>query len=188
MELTQISAQFCSSYTLHSSLFLHIFCFLKTVHSPFSISSHGLTGDTSPPQRPSRQAWQTVGNQTSAGPPTARRMARMAILPTALPTGRMDITVEQLHILERQVGKRTRRDCGCAALIFFPHTARWLWVNVVGSTVQSLSSRCLNRAYTFDWVLNTSSRQELEDNTVVTEEAWLCVVELLECTGKSYGS
>lgn len=46
------------------------------------------------PRRPSRHPWQTVGSQSSTGPPTARRMAaRMATRTTTRPTGRTATTV-----------------------------------------------------------------------------------------------
>lgn len=168
------------------TLFPPILCFLKCHIHLFLLFT--LSNRWHVPSPASQQAWQTVANQTSTGTPTAKRMVRMAILPTALPTGRMDITVEQLHILERQVGKRIWCVCDCAcihehaALIFFTHTARWLWVNVIGSTVQSLSNRRLNRAYSFtlEWFLNMSSLQKLEDIPVVSQDTWLWVVVLLK--------
>lgn len=65
------------------------------------------TGDPSPPRFPSRQAWQTVSSQKGTGPPTARRMARMATPPTARPIERMDTTgAGRLRILGHQVGAR----------------------------------------------------------------------------------
>lgn len=82
------------------------------------------------PGRPSRQAWQTVGSQTSTGPQTAKRTARTATRPTALPTARTDTTVGRLHILERQVGGRERV---VSLYSDIDRTARW--VNVIGVTV-----------------------------------------------------
>lgn len=55
------------------------------------------------PRCPSRSPWQTLGSPASTGLQTAKRTARMATRPTALPTGRTDTTSEQLHTLEPQV-------------------------------------------------------------------------------------
>lgn len=108
------------SYFFH--LWLHLFPLLRCICKPHTINHFCLStislppiGDQSPPRCPSRQAWQTVGSQTSTGPQTAKRTARMAILLTALPTERTDTMAGQLHILERQVGAQTWRLCKCVS-------------------------------------------------------------------------
>lgn len=77
-------------------------CFIFAAHSYESLLISLQTGDPSP--TPVRQAWQTLGSQTSIGPQTAKRTVRTATPPTALPTERTVITAGRLHI---QVGTHT---------------------------------------------------------------------------------
>lgn len=104
-EVLQWSTPF---WLLFSSLLISsIYCILICLLSFPPPLLPDLTGDPCPPRCPSRQAWQTVSSQRSTGPPMGKRMARMATPPTALPTGRMDTMVGQLHILGQQVGTWT---------------------------------------------------------------------------------
>lgn len=103
---------------------------------------------------PGVPAWQTAASQTSTGPQTDKRMGRMATLPTALPTGRMDTTVGRLHMLEQQVGTQIRvSECfecvyACArssgidwTAYTFCQTGRQLWTKVIGSIVPGKGSQ-----------------------------------------------